>query len=231
MVSRAVLDLMVRLGLPAALVATGCFDVHGVEAGPLIIDDFEGTSLHPTDPTFDAWGCGKFPIPADDSYGCGRDGPGFQSDHALSLDAAISDPMDGIQQEGGAFLQTVATTTKDLTRFSQLVFAARLDSSGLPPLSQPTLDVQIGCNSAALDGPRPGAVYVSLRTEPVGNDWQVLKVELGDLAAPTWPNTRILERGPGCLKVADTLRFAVSAGLPDGHSGTLVLHIDDVELE
>jgi hypothetical protein len=178
-----------------------------------------------------------------DGYECKLDGPGYrQSAHALYVDATIEDVLDGIQKQGGAFLESVANTTKDFGQFSRLVFATSLETQGLPPLSAPTLEVRIGCNSAELtDGVRPDAVYVSSRTETPGSDWQVLTVEFGDLTMPIDPNpvvpaslvqpARLKERGPGCLKVADRIRFSVVAGLPDGQSGRFILHIDDVALE
>jgi hypothetical protein len=64
-----------------------------------------------------------------------------------------------------------------------------------------------------------------------GTDWQVLKAELGDFNVPPELNGKLLERTPGCLERADTLRFEVGAALPFGQSGHLTLHIDDVELE
>lgn len=235
MVSRAVRDV---LGLLAALVATGCFEVHSVETGPLIIDDFENGSVSPPDPTFQSWGCQKFSPPTMGGYQCEIDDTtAYQGNHSLYVDATIEDLLDGVQRQGGAFLETIANTTKDFGRFSRLVFAAKLDSDSLPPLSTPTLEVQIGCNLAELTaGPRPDSIYVSSRTETPGGDWQVLTVEFGDLTMPMDPmpvvmSARLKERSPGCLKVVDAIRFDVAAGLPDGQSGRFILHIDDVELE
>jgi hypothetical protein len=234
MVSRAVLETMALLSLLSALVAAGCFDVHSVETGPLVIDDFEDGDLDPADPTFGRWGCEKFPLPADHDYRCDIDGVGYQrSDGSLYIDATIEDPPDdGKQQHGGAFLQTVATKPKDIRQFSQLVFAAKLESGDPPLPSDPSLSVQLACKLARLvDGSQPTSIFVAHSTGILGGDWRVWRLALGAFTVPETMPTDIMGGTAGCLELVDTIRFAVDAGLPDGHAGRFILHIDDVELE
>ena len=38
--------------------AAGCFDVHSVDPGPYVIDDFENGTVQPLDSLFAGWFCG-----------------------------------------------------------------------------------------------------------------------------------------------------------------------------
>jgi hypothetical protein len=232
MVSRAMRGVP---GLLAALVATGCFDVHSVDVGPLIIDDFEDNDLEPTDPSFEKWSCGRFPLP-DDGSSCLNDPTtvDHSSAHSLYVSTTIAFPMDGTEERRGAFLKTIASKTKDLRRFSRVVFAVKLES-GDPLLPMPTLEVLINCHLAPLITPEGQAApdgdrYLRSPMKSPGGDWQILSADLGDFAVPQGVDG--MTGPPTCLQFADNLRFEVGTILTTpGQSERLDVHVDDVELE
>ena len=88
--------------LPALLGTSGCFDVHGADPGPWVIDDFEDGDLKPADANLGPWTCYTF-NPSGGACSVGLD-PGNESLHSLFLQFTIVDPPDGLGQQGGAVL-------------------------------------------------------------------------------------------------------------------------------
>ena len=156
--------------LTTALGTAGCFDVHSV-GGPWAIDDFEDGDLKPADLNFGPWGCLSFNESTIDNCSYGLD-PGDDSAYSLFLDLTVANSPDGVEQQGGAQLQTGAASPEDLSRFNEMVLSAKL-VSGSPPLPSSTLVyVLLVCSSVqADDGSSPGNLYIyqSLRYT---SDWQ-----------------------------------------------------------
>jgi len=215
------------LGL-VVLAASGCFDVHAIDPGPapFVLDDFDDGDVQPNDPNFDPWECYTI-NPQGAPNTCT---PRLVSDGspALVLDATIVDPADGLQQHGGAELATYARLPKDVSRFSVIVFNAKLQSGNPPISSDAILSVEIGCRTVPdADGIVPSRLYVSTGVE-YGTVWTPSRVSLRNFGWQTWapPQT---DAGPGpCLQKADSVRFSVDAALPDGATGVFHLTVDDI---
>jgi hypothetical protein len=222
----------VLLAASLALGAAGCFDVHAVDAGPLVIDDFDDGDYYPADPDFSSWTCYSFNPDSNKMYRCDHelhsdaDGDGF----ALFLDFTITDPPNGSQEHGGASLATFTDTPVDFTRFTEIVFSNALES-GNPPLSSNALFyVELGCKTAAdVDGNVPGDFYVS-RGVDYNSNWKTRRATLANFGPPAWINSEIEGGTVGCLTRVDSLRFTVDAQLPDGQVGHGILHVDKIFL-
>ena len=86
--------------LVSALGAAGCFDVHDVDLGPLVIDDFDDGDFVSADPHFPlSWQCFAFNPDRKTGFTCDYDA-GDNSPYSLYLEATIYDPPDGVQQFG-----------------------------------------------------------------------------------------------------------------------------------
>jgi hypothetical protein len=210
--------------------ASGCFDVHTADPGPLVIDDFDDGDFVPADSHFGAWVCSAFNPDTNPKYNCDHDG-GYQSQFALFLDATIDDAPDGTQQHGGAQLRTEAALPQDISHFGELVFSAKLESGSPPIPSNALLYVEIGCNSAyAEDGSRPGDLYV-VQGVDYKSYWQTFQLALSSFGSPPWLATHIKGGPEACLAGVSNLRFTVDPQMPDGQTGKFVLHVDNVYLQ
>ena len=211
------------------LLAAGCYDVHGVDPGPYVLDDFEDGNFEPADPNFSQWVGATF---SPDSNPSERDlDAGFgDSKHALRLTFTIVDKANGVQQDGAAALETFATKPVDFARFDELDFKVSL-ASGDPPLSNDArLHVDLACKTApAEDGSVPGDFYVT-RGATYDVNWQSKEFKLVTFGVPVG-NKPIQGGLAGCLARVNSIRFTVNADIPDGQTGRGVLHIDDVKLQ
>jgi hypothetical protein len=226
MVSRGAPSVALLL---AVLVVGGCYDVHTVDPGPYIIDDFDDGDLQPADPNFDQWRCYGFNPDTIDGINCGHDA-GEQSTFSLFLDATIVDPPDGTQQHGGASLATFATKPEDLSHFGQIMFDAKLESGNPPIPSNALLYVELGCKGAHTeDGSLPGDLYV-VQGVDYKSYWQPFTLAMISFNSPPWLATHIMGGPAGCLQRIDSIRFTVDAQLPDGQTGKFVLHVDTISL-
>ncbi len=213
----------------AGLLGAGCFDVHGVDPGPYVLDDFEDGDLMPAAPLFARWETFTFPDAnkmATCDHGDGFDG----SKYALVLDFTVADMPDGIQEDGGAGLVSGAAKPVDFSRFEELDFDVSL-ASGDPPLSNDAeLYVQFGCSTAPdEDGNVPGNFYV-VRGADYDVNWQSKRFTLANFGLPAWINTPIQGGLAGCLSRVDNITFVVNSGVPDGQTGRGILRIDNVLL-
>jgi hypothetical protein len=218
--------------LCATLGAAGCFDVHTVDAGPLVIDDFDDGDYYPADPDFDSWTCYSFNPDSNKMYRCDNeprsdtDGDGY----ALFVDFTITDPQNGSQDHGGASLATFANTPVDFTSFTEITFSNLLESGNPPLPSNAQFYVELGCSTAPdVNGAVPGDFYVS-RGVDYNNYWKARSATLANFGPPAWINVEIKGGTLGCLKRVDSVRFTVDSQLPDGQVGHGVLHIDKVSL-
>jgi hypothetical protein len=213
--------------LPLAAAASGCFDVHAIDPGPVVLDDFDDGDFQPADPSFGVWMCYSF-NPTNQSYSCDHDA-GYNSAYSLVLHETVVDPMDGTQEHGGGALATYATTPVDFTRFTELDFATRLVSGSPPISSDARMYLEIGCATAATDdGSVPGDLYV-LTNVNYDMSWKSLAAKLANFGPPPWITTPIKGGTAGCLQRADSVRFSVDAALPDGQTGVFTLNIDDIK--
>jgi hypothetical protein len=223
-VSRALLNATLLL---AAVSATSCFDVHTVDPGWLI-DDFDDGKNQPADPNFSPWGCYTFGPDTNENYSCGHDSDTLDgSPYSFFLDFTI----DETQEHSGAGIQTRATAPENFTRFSELVFSAKLESGNPPLPTDAIFYAQIGCSTAlAADGSSPGDLFVTLSIDH-DNYWKTFSPKLTDYSVPSWESTQISGGTVGCLERADSFNFYVDAQVPYGQSGMGILHIDDIYLQ
>ena len=215
------------LFLPLAAAAGGCFDVHTIDPGPVVLDDFDDGDFQPADPNFGVWMCYSY-NPTNQSYSCDHDA-GYNSPYSLVLHETVVDPLDGTQQHGGGALATYATTPVDFTRFTELDFAAMLESGNPPISSNALMYLEIGCATAAAeDGSVPGDFYV-LTSVDYKSFWKSFAAKLANFGPAPWITTPIKGGTAGCLQRADSIRWSVDAALPDGQTGVFTLHIDDIK--
>jgi hypothetical protein len=231
MARRTSQSVLAALASALLLGADGCFDVRMVDPGPLIIDDFDDGDFLPSDPAFSPWFCFAFNPAKSTGFKCDHDA-GYKSTYSLFLQATIDDPPDGVQQNGGAALQTYTVSGQDFSKFRHMVFSAELES-GSPPLpSNAQLEVEIGCSTElGLDG-RILSNFQVVQNIDYQSFWQTHTLEMGDFSVPSYlSNTNVMGGATSCLQRVDSIHFAVNANLPDGQSGSFTLHVDDIFFE
>jgi hypothetical protein len=219
--------------LPAVLGAAGCFDVHSVDPGFLLIDDFDHGAF-PADSTFIPWMCFSYSPNTNQNYSCRydtdtRDG----SAHSLRLDFRVDDTPDMFRQYGGAGLVTYATPGlyQDVTGFGELGFDAEVQSGDPSLPSDALLYAVLGCSTVQLtDGSEPGDYFLSQSAPYVAEDWGPVVRSLANFSPPPGDTRQIQGGVRECLRRVDQIAFQVDAELQDGGSGAGVLKIDDVWL-
>jgi hypothetical protein len=225
-VPRPTLSALAVLG-SVLLGTVGCFDVHMVGAGTLVIDDFDDGNFQPNDPAFDRWLCFEFNPTRSDGYRCGHDS-GDNSSYSLFLDATIDDPPDGDQQHGGAGFVSVGDTPQDLSQFNQLVFDVELESGNPPLPSGAQLQVQVGCATALADDGATHSDLIVVQDAGYTNHWQTDTLSLANFGPPAWLNYQVAGGIGPCLQRVDSIAFIVDAQVADGQSGSFTLHVDDI---
>jgi hypothetical protein len=209
-----------------AVAAAGCFDVHLVDTGPFVFDDFNDQDTLPNDSHFQAWEC-YTTSPAGQPCRC--EVGSSDSSPALILQATITDPLDGMQQHGGAALKSRAWIPVDLSRITRIEFRDMVQAGSPPIPDNAELHVEIGCETAAsTDGGVPGDLFVLSLQVGYAPTWQARSVNLAEFGP--WPSdTEHVEGGPpACLRQAGSLRFKLDAKLLDGATGAFTMGIDDV---
>jgi hypothetical protein len=222
------------VGLLAAVFgAAGCFDVHDVDPGVHLIDNFDD-GYFPSDSSFTPWMCYAFNPATNQSFSCAHDadtpdGTGY----SLRLDATVDDIPDGSQQYGGATLvsYTARGVHEDVSTFTTLVFDAELQSGTPPFASDAIMDVQFGCSAAQLtDGSVPGDLYVK-QSVPYSSLWQRRSAALANFGGESSGTRKIKGGAAACLRLVDSIHFEVEAHLPDGQRGKGTLKIDNIYLK
>jgi hypothetical protein len=215
--------------LPALLGATGCFDVHSVDQGPWVIDDFEDGDLTPADRNFGPWDCYTYSPPNQD---CHRAlGRGAQGVFSLKIDFTVVDPADGKPEYPGAGVQTVSTTPEDFSRFSKVVFRSK-SVPAVPALPSSTrFGVQLYCSTARLeDGTKPGNLHVE-QPFAVTAEWQLFSLPMAQFSPSPYDTAHILG-GPGaCVQRVDAIQFDVQPSLSDGQSAMGQLSVDEINFQ
>jgi hypothetical protein len=223
--------LAASAGVAAAL--AGCFDVHSVDPGPLVLDDFEShDNRMPADPEFSIWSCGKYNPPTNEGVSCDYDMPGYEnSNYSFSLQAEVTDEKDLRMNHAGAALMThVVGDPVDMTRFETINFAAKV-VSGTPPLPmEAQLLVELFCKNAKTeDGTRSDELRVD-QVAVYKNNWLMVPLEMRNFTTLT-SSTHIKGGTSACLKQVDSVRFAVNAELDDGGSARFTLWIDNITFQ
>jgi len=228
-----------RRMLVSALLAAGglggCFDVSSTNL--LVIDNFNNDDLQPTDPAFEGWSCRAVNGPGID-VSCGRDTNDTQDGSLASmrLDLAVMDPPDGLQQHGGAALETNVKTTPptapvDFTRYGRIAFDLKLQSAGETPLPIDALVyVELGCSTVLPERSERHDVYVS-QGVPYSTVWHNYALTIVNFGPPASLLEPIMGGPQACLRRVDRLSFSIDAQLPDGKPGGAVLRVDNVVLE
>jgi hypothetical protein len=223
--------LGIRLWVALATMTAGCFDVHTVDPGRRLIDNFENLDGDPTDPSFERWAC----RPVDETHQMGSNDCNISSienhESVLHLGARL---FPGNEMFKRAELITSAEQPQDLTPYARFLFSWKL-VSGDPPLSAATLlKVQLTCTSIRdADGrvsTNPCVVKTVLDSyDPDRNsDWNgPLPLELSDFAPPEGflpkPNLQ------GCLARVDGIKITVQSD--SSALASFDLYVDDIGLE
>jgi hypothetical protein len=218
--------------LAVVLGAVGCFDVHSVDPGFLLIDSFDDGAF-PADSTFIPWMCFSYSPNTNQNYSCRydtdtRDG----SAYSLRLDFRVDDTPDMFRQYGGAGLVTYATPGlyQDVTGFGELGFDAEVQSGDPSLPSDALLYAVLGCGTVQLtDGSEPGD-YLLSQSAPYSADWRPVVLSLTNFSPPPGDKRQIQGGLRECLRRVDQIAFQVDAELLDGGSGAGTLKIDDVYL-
>jgi hypothetical protein len=215
----------------AGFAAPGCFDVHLVDPGPLVIDDFDDGDLASPLPGFNDWHSYSYNPSNPDGHHVGLVAGTTNNPFAVYMDFSVHDPLDGTEQDGGAVLVTESSIPWDVNAYRRLVFSAKL-TSGTPALpSNALLYVELGCATAvAEDGSRPGSFYVVASVNHT-NAWQEYRIEIVNFGQPSWLGVWVAGGPAPCRQRVDSIRFSVDAKLGDGQSGRGVLTIDNIYVE
>ena len=215
-----------------ASITAGCFDVHTVDPGRRLIDNFTNPDGDPTDPSFERWAC----RPVDETHQIGSDECNTTSidsnhDSVLHLGATLF-PDDGVFKR--AELITSAEQPQDLTPYAKLWFSWKLVSCD-PPLGATTLfKVQLTCTSVRdADGAvstNPCVVKTVLDSYVADrdSDWNgPLPLELSSFAAPEefLPKPNLQD----CLARADGIKITVQSD--SSELASFDLYVDDMSLE
>jgi hypothetical protein len=221
-----------------AAAAAGCFDVSADGPTPLLIDNFDGGDLLPTDHHFDQWRCGRFKPDTTENCACGYDDTTYHSyPYSIYLDASIDDWLDGTPDYGGAQVYTQATVPEDLSHMSRIGFSAKLEPPPPAVSTGATLYVEFYCTLAHTTKVAiPDDELHVLHAVDFANvdGWQSFSIGLSEdqFAVPNnYEGSKIVGGLTACLERVDGIHFSVNAQLKDGKSGKLVLHLDDIYLE
>jgi hypothetical protein len=212
--------------LPVVLGATGCFDVHSVDPGPWVIDDFEDGDLNPADRNFGPWNCYAGPPPNPCITGLDS---GDQSTFSLALDFTLVNPASGSANAVFAGVQTgTAAAPEDFSRFSGMVFSGKV-VPGVPALpNMTTFSVHLGCSTVpAEDGTTPGNLYVRQQFDAT-TDWQPVQLPIASFVSPFYLATHPQGGPAACLRRIDSIHFELEPQLPAGQSAMGRLDIDEV---
>jgi len=227
-VRRAVLGVALA---GATFGAAGCFDVHNVDPGVHLIDDFDDGAFQPADPNLTPWGCYSVNPATNQNYSCGHDGDTMDaSPYSLYLDFSITDPADGTQQHGGAAVSTAAETPENLAPFKEIGFSAKLESGNPPLPSSALLYLELHCRTVPATGSRSPDDLLVLAGVDYHSDWKTFSLELNSLVPPPWLSTQFQGGNVACLEHVDNIDLIVDEQLPDGKTGAGVLHVDDIYL-
>lgn len=223
-----------RLAVFALLAArglAGCFDVHATDL--LVIDNFNDGDLQPLDPGFGLWQGYGINLSGDPSPQCIVDtDTGDGSPYALVLPFTVTDPMNNLQEDGGAGVKTLSDSgAVDFARYGRIAFDIKLIPGGDNPLpSNALIYLELGCSSVPEVGSDQADLYV-VQGVPYSSTWQNVALTMGNFGPPPWL-TKPIEGGTiACLQHVDSVRFTVDAKLPDGKTGAGALHLDNVVLE
>jgi len=219
------------LALFTVLGLGGCFDVNATNL--LVIDNFNDGDLQPLDPGFGSWQAYGINSPEDPAPKCVLD-PDTQdrSPAALLLPFTVTDPVDLLQEDGGAGVKTGATMgAVDFTAYGRIAFDIKLVSGGDNPLpSNALVYLELGCSSVPAESGDLATLYV-VQGVPYTSDWQYVPLTLVNFGPPPWLTTPIKGGTVACLQHVDSVRFSIDAKLPDGKIGMGALHLDNVVLE
>jgi len=221
--------------MAVALTSAGCFDVSSGATAPILIDDFDRDDRLPADPHFDQWRCGRFRPGTAQNCDCRYDDGIYHSyPRSMYLEAELQDIPDAQQDFGGAQLYTQANVPEDLSRMRRIGFSVMLDPT--TTVRGATLYVELHCSLAQPEGntapsqrfAQHGVTYTNTEA------WQSFAIDLTPVNFP--PPTNYVGAGvvgglPACLALIDGIHFSVNAQLPDGQSGAVTFHLDDVYFE
>jgi len=219
---------LILLGAMASIIA-GCFDVHTVDPGRRLIDNFTNPDGDPTDPSFERWAC----RPVDESHQIGNDDCNITSidnrESVLHLGATLI-PADAVFKR--AELITSAEQPQDLTPYAKFWFSWKL-VSGEPPLSAATLlKVQLTCTSVRdQDGAvsdNPCVVKTVLPKYDQNSDWNgPLSLELSTFNSSE--DHTPMTNPQDCLARVDGIKITVESN--SNAPARFDLYVDDISLE
>jgi len=222
--------LRLILFVAMASITAGCFDVHTVDPGRRLIDDFTSSAGDPTDPSFERWGC----RPVDGTHPIGHDNcntTSIDNQSVLHLGATlIPGPSDFKRAE----LVTYAEQPQNLTPYAKFWFNWKLVSTK-PPLSAATLlKVQLTCTTVRdEDGAvstNPCVIKTVLDSYDPDrySDWNgPLALELSGFAPPEEFNPK--PNLQDCLARVDGIKITVQSD--SSELASFDLYVDDISLE
>jgi hypothetical protein len=210
-----------------SLAGTACFDVHTVDPGPAVLDDFEDGDLIPSLHSFSAWSCSTYTPNA--SFDCAL-AEGFQGSAGLSFAFSLVDPPDGDQQRGTIEIETHTDTLIDLTGLSAITFDVRLTNAPPPSPTGAALRLDLKCSTAIGEN---GAVlrdFIVVQSVAYTAEWSSINLAMSNFGPAEWMPGALRGGTPACLRVVDGFRFVFDPGQPDGQTVAGVFSIDNVRL-
>jgi len=160
-----------------AVSGTACFDVHPVDAGPAVLDDFEDGDFTPSLRPFGDWYCGLWNPTA--SIDCTH-GQGFQSSAGLAAAFTLVDPPDGEQQRGTVELETDSETPIDLTGAAAITLNLRLPNAPVTSPGGAVMRFQLRCSTAIGEDGSPLRDFVVAQTVPYTGEWASVSLALSN---------------------------------------------------
>ena len=210
-----------------SLTGAACFDVHPVDPGPAVLDDFEDGDLTPSLRPFGAWFC-ALDNPAA-LLDCAR-AEGFQSPAGLSVGFSIIDLPDGEQQGGGVQFETDAETPIDLTGSSEITFDVRLTNAPVASPGGAGMRLQLRCSTAIGENGAALRDFIVVQTVPYAAEWSSIRLSMSNFGPAEWVHGALRGGTSACLRAVDGFQFVFAPALPDGQTLAGVFSIDNVRL-
>jgi hypothetical protein len=214
-----------------ASITAGCFDVHTVDPGRRLIDNFTNPDGYPTDPSFERWAC----RPVDETRqilnrDCDSNITSIDGHESVLHLGATLFPSDGTFTR--AELITYAEMNQDLTPYAKFWFSWKLvpGDSTLPAAM--LLKVQLTCTSVRdADGGVNHNPRILWNVSTPKPDWQESS---GGLPAPDGfgqPENDPPINQQDCLAHVDGIKVTVESDPTALQHQRFDLYVDDISLE
>jgi hypothetical protein len=219
-------------------VVAGCFDVHAVDPGSWLIDDFEGPDGYPSDghpdaTEFERWECRPLNSghSADDNCEITQDSQ--RQSHVFHLRSTI-DASASDKDFKRAEVATFAGPAVDLTGYERFSFAAKLVGAGGGLPEGTNLKAQLACTGVLTPDAGPSSnPCIVVKVGYKEDDWETHTPTLAGFAPPEDLGDSEKVNRQDCLASVDAIKITVDFGpqAPSNAKAEFDLYVDDISLE